>query len=97
MSDTYALHRGNAPMLVSRPHEVFAVVFLDAQNRLLVLEELFRGSLTQTSDYPRDVVKRALDLQYSRDQSLLLDLQLLIQTLLAVLGHMLPSTAARKP
>ena len=47
--------------LGSRPHEVFAVVFLDAQNRLLVLEELFRGSLTQTSVYPRDVVKRALD------------------------------------
>ena len=46
----------------SRPHEVFAVVFLDAQNRLLTLEELFRGSLTQTSVYPRDVVKRALDL-----------------------------------
>ena len=38
------------------------MVFLDAQNRLLVLEELFRGSLTQTSVYPRDVVKRALDL-----------------------------------
>jgi len=46
----------------TRPHEVFAVVFLDAQNRLLTLEELFRGSLTQTSVYPRDVVKRALDL-----------------------------------
>ncbi len=38
------------------------MVFLDAQNRLLTLEELFRGSLTQTSVYPRDVVKRALDL-----------------------------------
>ena len=46
----------------TRPHEVFAVVFLDAQNRLLTLEELFRGSLTQPSVYPRDVVKRALDL-----------------------------------
>jgi len=46
----------------TRPHEVFAVVFLDAQNRLLTLEELFRGSLTQTSVYPRDVVNRALDL-----------------------------------
>lgn len=46
--------------LGARPHEVFAVLFLDAQNRLLALEELFRGSLTQTSVYPREVVKRAL-------------------------------------
>ena len=45
-----------------RPHEVFAVLFLDAQNRLLTLEEMFRGTLTQTSVYPREVVKRALDL-----------------------------------
>lgn len=42
--------------------EVFAVMFLDAQNRLLRLEEMFRGTLTQTSVYPREVVKRALDL-----------------------------------
>jgi DNA repair protein RadC len=41
-------------------HEVFAVLFLDAQNRLLKFEELFRGTLTQTSVYPREVVKRAL-------------------------------------
>jgi DNA repair protein RadC len=44
-------------------HEVFAVMFLDSQNRLLKLEEMFRGSLTQTSVYPREVVKRALELQ----------------------------------
>jgi len=43
-------------------HEVFAVLFLDAQNRLLALEEMFRGTLTQTSVYPREVVKRALEL-----------------------------------
>lgn len=42
------------------PHEVFMAVFLDAQNRVLASEELFRGSLTQTSVYPREVVKRAL-------------------------------------
>ncbi|MFZ5519782.1 MAG: RadC family protein [Pseudomonadota bacterium] len=42
------------------PHEVFAVLFLDAQHRLIVCEELFRGTLTQTSVYPREVVKRAL-------------------------------------
>ena len=46
--------------LQARPHEVFAVVFLDAQNRLLAMEELFRGTLTQTSVFPREVVKRAL-------------------------------------
>lgn len=46
--------------LGARPHEVFAVLFLDAQNRLIELEELFRGSLTQTSVYPREVVIRAL-------------------------------------
>lgn len=48
--------------LGTRSHEVFAVLFLDAQNRLLALEEMFRGTLTQTSVYPREVVKRALDL-----------------------------------
>jgi DNA repair protein RadC len=44
----------------SRPYEVFAVLFLDAQHRLIVLEELFRGTLAQTSVYPREVVMRAL-------------------------------------
>ncbi len=48
--------------LAGRPHEVFSVLFLDAQHRLLQLEELFRGTLTQTSVYPREVVKRALQL-----------------------------------
>ena len=42
------------------PHEVFMLLLLDAQNRLLAAEELFRGTLTQTSVYPREVVKRAL-------------------------------------
>lgn len=41
-------------------HEVFAVLFLDAQHHLLVLDEMFRGTLTQTSVYPREVVKSAL-------------------------------------
>ena len=43
-------------------HEVFAVLFLDAQLRLLRHENLFRGTLTQTSVHPREVVKRALAL-----------------------------------
>ncbi|WP_439517652.1 RadC family protein [Hydrogenophaga sp.] len=46
--------------LGGRHHEVFAVMFLDNQNRLIALEELFRGTLTQTSVYPREVVLRAL-------------------------------------
>ncbi|MCI4429947.1 MAG: DNA repair protein RadC [Burkholderiales bacterium] len=49
--------------LADRDHEVFAVLFLDAQNRLIELEEMFRGTLTQTSVYPREVVKRALQQQ----------------------------------
>ncbi len=40
--------------------EVFVVLFLDAQNRVLAQEELFAGTLTQTSVYPREVVKRSL-------------------------------------
>ena len=43
------------------PHEVFMALWLDAQNRLIASEELFRGTLTQTSVYPREVVKRALE------------------------------------
>jgi len=43
-------------------HEVFAVLFLDAQARLLRMEEMFRGTLTQASVYPREVLKRALEL-----------------------------------
>ncbi|MFN3377715.1 MAG: RadC family protein [Burkholderiaceae bacterium] len=43
-------------------HEVFAAIFLDAQNRIIEYTELFRGTLTQTSVYPREVVKTALRL-----------------------------------
>jgi DNA repair protein RadC len=59
----------NSPQLVKEylqlqigplPHEVFQVLFLDAQHHLIASEELFRGTLTQTSVYPREVVKRAL-------------------------------------
>jgi DNA repair protein RadC len=46
--------------LGNRAHEVFCVLFLDSQNRLIALEELFRGTLSQTSVYPREVVLRAL-------------------------------------
>lgn len=40
--------------------ESFVTMFLDAQNRLIACEEMFRGTLTQTSVYPREVVKAAL-------------------------------------
>jgi DNA repair protein RadC len=46
--------------LSGREYEVFAGIFLDAQNRVLEMEELFRGTLSQTSVFPREVVKRAL-------------------------------------
>jgi DNA repair protein RadC len=46
--------------LAHKDHEVFAVLFLDSQHRLQAMEELFRGTLSQTSVYPREVVLRAL-------------------------------------
>ncbi len=46
--------------LAPRGHEVFCVLFLDAQHRLIIMEELFRGTLSQASVYPREVAVRAL-------------------------------------
>lgn len=46
--------------LSDRPHEVFCCVLLDAQHRVIEFVELFRGTLTQTSVYPREVVKCVL-------------------------------------
>lgn len=48
-------------LLADRPHEVFAVVFLDSQHRVLQTVEMFRGTLTQTSVYPREVVIECLN------------------------------------
>lgn len=48
--------------LAGLEHEAFMGLFLDAQNRLIEARELFRGTLTQTSVYPREVVKAALSL-----------------------------------
>ncbi len=45
---------------VGQGHESFMVLFLDAQNYLIAATELFRGTLTQTSVYPREVVKESL-------------------------------------
>jgi len=47
-------------LLSGREHEVFVTLFLDAQHRVISSEEMFRGTLTQTSVYPREVVKASL-------------------------------------
>lgn len=47
-------------LLHDRGHEVFVCVFLDSQHRVIASEELFRGTLAQTSVYPREVVKATL-------------------------------------
>ncbi len=46
--------------LANREFEVFHALWVDAHNRLIASEELFRGTLTQTSVYPREIVRRAL-------------------------------------
>ena len=47
-------------LLAGLPHEVFVCIQLDAQHRVIAIEELFRGTLTQASVYPREVVKASL-------------------------------------
>lgn len=49
-------------LLQGRAQEVFVVLFLDSQNRLISADELFHGTLNQTAVYPREVVRRALEL-----------------------------------
>ncbi len=61
--------------------EVFITVWLDAQNRMLAVDELFRGTLTQTSVYPREVVKRALERNAAA----------------VIFGHNHPSSGATEP
>ena len=46
--------------IAAHQHEVFVCLWLDAQHRVIASEELFRGTLTQTSVYPREIVKAAL-------------------------------------
>ena len=46
--------------LAARQHEVFVCLWLDAQHKVIAIEEPFRGTLTQTSVYPREIVKAAL-------------------------------------
>jgi DNA repair protein RadC len=47
-------------LLGGRQQEVFLALFLDTQHRVIASEELFHGTLSQTSVYPREVVKSAL-------------------------------------
>ncbi|PFH08259.1 DNA repair protein RadC [Collimonas sp. PA-H2] len=47
-------------LLTNKPYESFLVLFLDVKNRLICADELFRGTLTHASVYPREVVKAAL-------------------------------------
>ena len=47
-------------LLNNKPYESFIILFLDVKNRLIVCEELFRGTLTHASVYPREVIKAAL-------------------------------------
>lgn len=54
MTDYLALRIGKLP------YECFTVVFLDSQQRLIACEELFRGTLTSASVYPREVLLRTL-------------------------------------
>lgn len=45
-----------------KPYEVFVVLYLDARNHLIVAEEAFRGTLNQTTVYPREILRRSLEL-----------------------------------
>src|SRR5687767_7736285 len=47
-------------ILGDREHEVFVCLWLDAQHRVLRVDEAFKGTLTHTSVYPREIVKMAL-------------------------------------
>ena len=61
LSNLAALKDFVALKLAGEWQEVFSVLFLDAHQRLLRMDEMFRGGLTQTSVYPREIVRRALE------------------------------------
>ncbi|MBI2317556.1 MAG: DNA repair protein RadC [Betaproteobacteria bacterium] len=60
LSSPHAVREYLRLALAGRDHEVFVALLLDAQHRMIACEELFRGTLSQTSVYPREVVKTAL-------------------------------------
>ncbi|TXT26000.1 MAG: DNA repair protein RadC [Gallionellaceae bacterium] len=48
--------------LAQQEREIFTALWLDTQHRVLAADDLFMGTLSQTSVYPREVVKRCLQL-----------------------------------
>lgn len=60
LGSPYAVREFLKLRLAELEHEVFMVLFLDSQNRMIEWQEMFRGTVTQTSVYPREVVKAAL-------------------------------------
>lgn len=60
LADPSAAGRYFAQRLRGHPHEVFAVLLLDARHRALAFEELFRGTIDGAEVHPREVVRRAL-------------------------------------
>lgn len=49
-------------LVQTKEHEVFGVIFMDNQHKIIAEEEMFRGTIDAASVYPREVVKRSLDL-----------------------------------
>lgn len=60
LNNTKDVKRFLSNRLKDYPHEVFACLFLDSHHRMLCFEELFAGTINETSVYPREIVKRAL-------------------------------------
>ena len=60
LTSTSAVRNYLQLLLHDREHEVFVCLWLDSQHRVIGTEEIFRGTLTQTSVYPREIVKAAL-------------------------------------
>lgn len=60
LADPEAVHRFLGSWLQHQPFEIFAILLLDSQNRLIQAQELFRGTVNQTSVYPREVVKSCM-------------------------------------
>ena len=55
-----ALHEWLRLYCAHLEHEVFIVLYLSVQNQMIDVEDVFRGTLTQTSVYPREIVRGAL-------------------------------------
>ena len=60
LNNSRATQRFLASKLREQTREIFACLFLNNQNHILAFEELFQGSLTEASVYPREIVKRGL-------------------------------------